>query len=158
MGKTSETFSFEYLQEIYKEEKSVLEELSILEELKTIQIIYILIEKKFVKTVHNVSSNGLLVSLIEACVSDRFGFDITTDAEIRTDVFLYSNSAGRFIISVSPDIVDDFIDFMAGNQFSFTTLGHVTKEELRVDDISYGFINDVRKIYLKSLEQKFNNN
>jgi phosphoribosylformylglycinamidine synthase subunit PurL len=143
---------------MYNENKKILPDLLISDEQKIIQIIYKLFEKKLVKTVHNVSSNGLLVSLIEACVPDRFGFDITTDAEIRTDVFLYSNSAGRFIISVSPDKVDDFIDFMADNQFSFTTLGHVTKEELRVDDISYGFINDVRKIYLKSLEQKFNNN
>jgi phosphoribosylformylglycinamidine synthase len=158
VGKTKESLSAEYLQEVYGQEKPILPELSIEDELKTIQIVHELLKKGLVKTVHNVSPNGLLVSLIEACVPERFGFDITTDAEIRTDIFLFSNSDGRFILTVGPENVDDFIDFMAGNQYPFTTLGHVTKEELRIDDISFGFINDIRKIFLKSLGEKFNNN
>jgi phosphoribosylformylglycinamidine synthase len=35
----------------------------------------------------------------------------------------------------------------------FSALGHVTKGELRVDDVSFGFINDVRKNYLTTLEK-----
>jgi phosphoribosylformylglycinamidine synthase len=158
VGKTKESLSAEYLQEVYGQEKPILPELSIQDELKTIQIVHELLKKALVKTVYNVSPNGLLVSLIEACVPGRFGFDITTDAEIRTDIFLFSNSDGRFILTVDPENIDGFIDFMAGNQYPFTTLGHVTKEELRIDDISFGFINDIRKIFLKSLEEKFNNN
>jgi phosphoribosylformylglycinamidine synthase len=35
----------------------------------------------------------------------------------------------------------------------FSALGHVTKGELRVDDVSFGFINDVKKAYLTTLEK-----
>jgi phosphoribosylformylglycinamidine synthase len=36
---------------------------------------------------------------------------------------------------------------MVESGIPFTTLGHVTKSEVRVDDISYGFISDLKKDY-----------
>jgi len=42
----------------------------------------------------------------------------------------------------------DFIDFMMNTDVPFMTLGHVTREEIRIDDNSYGFISDYRKKYL----------
>jgi phosphoribosylformylglycinamidine synthase len=33
----------------------------------------------------------------------------------------------------------------------FSTLGHVTKSELRIDDDSFGFIHDVKKLYEEAL-------
>jgi hypothetical protein len=36
-------------------------------------------------------------------------------------------------------------------------LGHVTKSEIRVDDTSFGFISDFKKVYDISLENIINN-
>jgi len=41
---------------------------------------------------------------------------------------------------------------MMGSGVPCTTLGHVTKGELRIDDVSFGFISDVKKTYLTALE------
>jgi len=38
---------------------------------------------------------------------------------------------------------------MMGTDVPFMTLGHVTREEIRIDDISYGFISDYQKKYFK---------
>jgi hypothetical protein len=34
-----------------------------------------------------------------------------------------------------------------------TTLGHVTKGELRIDDVPFGFVTDFKQIYNTALEQ-----
>ncbi|HPX04489.1 MAG TPA: hypothetical protein PLC17_01015, partial [Tenuifilaceae bacterium] len=62
-------------------------------------------------------------------------------------------SQGRVVVTVSPSRETPFIDFMVENGIPFTTLGHVTKSEVRVDDISFGFISDLKKVYDNALEE-----
>ena len=45
------------------------------------------------------------------------------------------------------------IDYMMDQDLPFSALGHVTKGELRIDDSSFGFISDVKRSYMTSLEQ-----
>jgi phosphoribosylformylglycinamidine synthase len=73
--------------------------------------------------------------------SAGFGFDITSDAEIRKDAFLFGESMGRIVVGVVPAKVDDFVDFMSSSKVPFFALGHVTKGEIRIDDESYGYID-----------------
>jgi phosphoribosylformylglycinamidine (FGAM) synthase-like enzyme len=114
-----------------------------------------LIAKQYIKSAHRIGKGGIFTALVECAVPKKYGFDITTDAEYRTDVFLFGETPSRVIVSVSPEKEDEFIDSMVDKHFPFTMLGHVTKEELRIDDISYGFINDVKKIYQKSFAENF---
>jgi len=86
----------------------------------------------------------------------NLGFDITTDAEIRTDAFLFGEAQGRIVVSVLPSRETQFIDFMLAKKLPFSTLGHVTKSEIRIDDVSFGFVADLKKIYDTSLEQLIN--
>jgi phosphoribosylformylglycinamidine synthase len=55
------------------------------------------------------------------------------------------------VVTVNEAMETDFIDFMIDQDLHFSALGHVTKGELRVDDVSFGFINDVKKAYLTTL-------
>ena len=41
---------------------------------------------------------------------------------------------------------------MMNQELHFSALGHVTKGELRVDDVSFGFITDVKRNYMTALE------
>jgi phosphoribosylformylglycinamidine synthase len=114
-----------------------------------------LISQQLINSAQLLSAGGLFSALVKATVPFKFGFDITTDAEVPTDLFLFGEAPSRVLVSVSPKKEDKFIDFIVDKQFSFTVLGHVTKEEFRVDDISYGFISDISKIYLKSFSENF---
>jgi len=82
----------------------------------------------------------------------NLGFDVTTDAEVRKDAFLFGESQGRVVVSVSPGKEDDFIDFMIESKVPFSALGHVTKSEIRIDDSSYGFVKDLKKKFDNALE------
>lgn len=112
-----------------------------------------LIEHYLVESAHDVSTGGLFVTLLESAMPRNLGFDITSDAEIRLDAFLFGESQSRVVVSVASERHDAFLDFMLERHVPMFVLGHVTKNEVRVDDISYGFIHDFKDIYDCALEQ-----
>lgn len=115
-----------------------------------------LINSKLINSAHDVSEGGIFVTLFESAAPGSLGFDITTDCEIREDAFLFGETQGRVIVSVSQDQEGEFIDFIMDSKISCTLLGHVTKGEIRVDDVSFGNINDYKTIYENALENMLN--
>jgi phosphoribosylformylglycinamidine synthase len=101
-----------------------------------------------------VSDGGLFITLLESAMVYNFGFDITTSADIRTDAFLFGEAQSRVVVSVTSNNENRFVDYMIDKDVPFSTLGHVTKSELRVDDDSYGFIYDIKKMYDETLKKK----
>ena len=118
-------------------------------EAKVLKVAQKLIARKLIKSAHSVSKGGLFMALLESAMVRSFGFDITVDEEIRKDAFLYGESPSRIVVSVVQAREADFIDFMMETEVPFMTLGHVTREEIRIDDNSYGFISDYRKKYFR---------
>ncbi len=110
------------------------------------------IKNKLIHSAHDVSDGGLFTALLESSMQNDLGFDITTDAEIRKDAFLFGEAQGRVVVTVSKSQEDKFIDFMRKQGAPFTILGHVTKQEIRIDDISFGFVADYKKSYDTILE------
>ncbi len=113
-----------------------------------------LVKANLVESVHDVSDGGLFINLLESCFKNDLGFDITSDAEIREDAFLFGEAQGRVVVSVDENVEQEFIDMMIENNFPFSALGHVTKGELRIDDISYGFIRDSKEKFMSALSNK----
>lgn len=115
-----------------------------------------LVKNNLIVSAHDVSDGGLFTTLVECGLTNSLGFDITSDAEIRLDAFLFGESQGRVVVSVNPHHENDFIDYLMSVNFPFSTLGHVTNAEMRVDDVSFGFIEDIKKTFLTSIENKMN--
>jgi len=112
-----------------------------------------LIRFSLVRSAHDVSEGGLFITLVECGIPRGFGFDITTDAEIRKDAFLFGEAQGRIVVSVAPSRETEFIDYMIKTEVPFSVLGHVTRGECRIDDVSYGFIFDLMKEYNSALQE-----
>jgi phosphoribosylformylglycinamidine (FGAM) synthase-like enzyme len=139
--------SSEYLRVIHNIEKSPAPFIDIEFENRLHKAVKGLIENHLIISAHTVSEGGLFFSLLESAIIKGYGFDITSPAEIRLDAFLFGESQGRVIATVSPALETEFIDFMLQQDFPFSALGHVTKEELRIDDNSYGFIGEYIELY-----------
>ncbi|MDR1672249.1 MAG: hypothetical protein LBS09_02115 [Bacteroidales bacterium] len=116
-------------------------------EVKLLQTIQQAVSRKLVKSAHSVSRGGLFTTLLESAMVRNFGFDITVDSEIRKNAFLFGEASSRVAVSVATAREADFIDFMIERNVPFMTLGHVTREEIRIDDDSYGFISDYKQKY-----------
>ncbi|HZL10971.1 MAG TPA: AIR synthase-related protein [Prolixibacteraceae bacterium] len=100
-----------------------------------------LIQSGLLSSANPVGKGGLFFSLLRAGMPSGLGFDITGDAEVRADSFLFGEAMGRIVVAVDPKNVDEFVDLMSSLKASFFALGHVTKGEIRVDDESFGFID-----------------
>ena len=106
-----------------------------------------LIRQGVLQSAHDVSEGGLFVALMESAMAGSLGFDITTDAEIRTDAFLFGESQSRVVVTVAPEKEEAFIDLMMLNGVEFDLLGHVTKGSIRVDDEEWGMAEEYKDIY-----------
>ena len=100
------------------------------------------IEDELVTSAHYISSNGLFMSLLECCVPNELGFDITGDAEIEDKEFLFGPSRYFAVVTVNDSQENEFVDFLFNNEVPVTLLGHVTKGELRLDELSFGDVSD----------------
>lgn len=150
--------SSEYLYSYHGVKASPAPYFNLDEEYKVQQAVSQLIQRNLVQSANDVSDGGLFIALLESAMPRNFGFDITTDAEIRTDAFLYGEAQGRVVVTVSPSRETHFIDYMMDNGIPVTALGHVTKSEVRIDDVSFGFIADLKKVYDNALTDKMEAN
>jgi phosphoribosylformylglycinamidine synthase len=144
--------SSEYLSFIHLINESAAPKFDLEYEMKLQQVVASLIKQRLIVSAHDVSMGGLFVTLVESSLAGGVGFDVTSPAEIRGDAFLFGEAQSRVVVSVSPEQETEFLDFMMDSGIHFSTLGHVTKEELRVDDVSFGFISDYATDFENALE------
>ena len=145
--------SSEYLSVFHNVHESAAPKFDLEYELKLQQVVASLIKQRLVTSAHDVSLGGLFVALVECALPGGMGFDVTSPAEIRGDAFLFGESQSRVVVSVTAEQETPFLDFMMETGIHFSALGHVTKEELRIDDISFGFISDYARDFEYALEQ-----
>jgi phosphoribosylformylglycinamidine synthase len=137
----------EYLEFYHGISESPLPSFDISTEVKIQEILRVLHEKRLINSANPVGKGGLFFTLLRAAFPNNLGFDITTDAEIRRDAFLFGESMGRIIVDVNPEMEDDFVDTLTEMKVPFFTLGHVTRGEIRIDDISFGFTDKMSAGY-----------
>jgi phosphoribosylformylglycinamidine synthase len=133
--------SSEYLEFYHGINNSPLPDFNIDEEVKIQETIKNLTEKGLVDSASPIGKGGLFFTLLRAAFPNNLGFDITTDAEVRTDAFLFGEAMGRLLVGVNEDNEELFVDTMTELGLPFFMLGHVTRGEIRVDDQSLGFID-----------------
>ena len=133
--------SSEYLEFYHNISDSPLPLFDIEVESEIQKVLKVLNEKGLISSASPVGKGGLFFTLLRAAIPNSLGFDITTDAEVRKDVFLFGEAMGRIIVGVPEEKEDELVDALSNMKVPFFTLGHVTKGEIRIDDTSFGFID-----------------
>jgi phosphoribosylformylglycinamidine synthase subunit PurL len=129
----------EYLEFYHGINDSPLPAFNIEDEVRIQQVLRVLNDRQLISSANPVGKGGLFFTLLRASFPNDFGFDITTDAEVRKDAFLFGEAMGRIIVDVDQEKEDEFVDTLTSLNVPFFTLGHVTRGEIRIDDVSFGF-------------------
>jgi phosphoribosylformylglycinamidine (FGAM) synthase-like enzyme len=87
------------------------------------------IGKEIVASAYPVNIGGLAIALGKVAIAGQIGMEITIPSEIRPDYFLFSESLGRFIVTVSKDNKKEFEEIMGGDAM---VLGTVCGRMLRI--------------------------
>ena len=154
IGKTvNDIASSEYLYSWHKVKASPAPYFDLDEEFRMQEVIKGLIQDQLINAAHDCADGGLFIALTEMGMPNGLGFDILTDSEVREDAFLFGESQGRVVVTVSAEQEDAFIEYMASSSTPFTLLGHVTRGKMCVDDEHYGFVADAGTVYDNALAQ-----
>ena len=110
-----------------------------------------LIRDGVIESAHDVSDGGLFITLLESSFTNDLGFEIVTSSEVREDAFLFGESPSRVVVSVAETVEDDFLDALKNTQVQHTLLGHVTRGDIRIDDVSFGEVQEYKELFDNSL-------
>ena len=146
--------SSEYLSSYHGLKESSVPNFDLDAELELQSQLTTLIRSGVIESAHDIADGGAFITLLESALVNNLGFDITTSSEIREDAFLFGEGPSRIIVSVREVKEDRFLDLLKESKIPFSLLGHVSKGDIRIDDKSFGDIEEYRKIYTNSLESK----
>jgi len=146
--------SSEYLRHIASVEFSPAPIFDLDEEYHIQQNLKKLIRNRLLESAHGISEGGLFAALMESAMPLGLGFDIETDTNFRKDAYLFGESQGRILVSVSAESEDALVNHLNSHNVSFTKLGEITGNEAIIDGESFGLIQDWKNIYDHALHQK----
>lgn len=143
--------SSQYLTTIHGVRQSPAPYFNMEEELDMQHAVLKLIENKLLVSAHDVSDGGLFTTLAESSFVNKVGFKLTSDDSVRNDAFLFGESQGRVVVSVSSKKEEEFVEFMALTDVPFSLIGSVTTSEVNVDEVSWGQMDEFELGYQNSL-------
>lgn len=90
------------------------------------------IQGGLVRSAHDLSDGGLGVALAESCISGNLGAKVDLTSELRPDVFLFSESQSRILLSAAPEQADALQQLIEGKGVPVARIGKVGGAELNV--------------------------
>ena len=86
-------------------------------------------------------------------MTNGLGFSIETDFDVRADAFLFGEAQSRIVVSVRPEKLNNFVDFLAQADVEFSNLGDVTDGQLVIDEESFGHVSEAKSLYDHALRK-----
>lgn len=108
-------------------------------------------DRNLAEHMHDLADGGLFIALIESGFYKGLGFDIQTDAALRTDAFLFGESQSRAIISIDPMEQPVLEKLLYESGIPFRKLGEVTEGDIRIDGKAYHNIAQFGQLYDEAL-------
>ncbi len=150
--------SSEYLYSFHKIKKSPAPFFDLDVEHKVQSVVKYLIKKNLVESAHDISDGGLFITLVESAMVNGLGFSIETDFDVRADAFLFGEAQSRIVVSVRPEKLNNFVDYLAQADVEFSNLGDVTDGQLMIDEKSFGHVSEAKSLYDHALRKMMEEN
>lgn len=149
--------SSEYLHKILGVEFSNCPYFELDEEYHLQQSLLKLVGEKLIESAHDVSEGGLLITLLESAFTNNLGFKVTSaNSDIRKDAYWYGEAQSRIVVSVSPENVSKFENYLQQQELVFEKLGTVSATDVEVDAENWGGISGWKDKYDSAIESFLN--
>ncbi len=111
LGEThAELGASEYAAYVLQQDFGPAPQIDLSTEKKLQDLLRFLNQKRLLLSVHDCSDGGLILALLEkSFLSQALGFRIELDTDLRPDLFLFSESQSRAVISCSKDSLDEIL-------------------------------------------------
>lgn len=145
--------SSEYLHKIKSIEYSPAPYFDLDEEFGIQKFVASAIKEKLVKSAHDISEGGLIVTLLEKGFNRDLGFNVHAATELRTDAYWFGEAQSRVVVTCSKQQADTMQHKAAAAGIPVTVLGNVTASEINVNGGAWGSISEWKEKYDTAIEK-----
>lgn len=147
-----------FARDILNEKNGPPPEINLFNEKNNGETILKLIDKKFIKSAHDVSLGGIITALSKMCIKGKKGATLKKpNYLINQFEYLFSEDQGRYIIEISKSDLESATKILQENSVHFDELGSVNGYNLIIDDKTKVSIDDLIKSHTNWLTNYMEN-
>lgn len=147
--------SSEYLNKIKGVAFSQAPHFDLEEEFQLQQFVTNLIKAKQIKSAHDISEGGLIITLLESAFFNNKGFHVSSsNSDLRKDAYWLGEAQSRVVVSCASEQLVQLEQSAKSAGVAFTVLGKVTNGEVVVNDENWGTITTWKNEYDTAIEKK----
>ncbi|MDC3307784.1 phosphoribosylformylglycinamidine synthase subunit PurL [Candidatus Pelagibacter sp.] len=147
-----------FARDILNEKNGPPPEINLFNEKNNGETVLKLIDKKFIKSAHDVSLGGIITALSKMCIKGKKGATLKKpNYLINQFEYLFGEDQGRYIIEISKIDLESATKILQENSVHFDELGSVNDDSLIVDDKTKVSIDDLIKSHTNWLTNYMEN-
>ena len=147
-----------FARDILNEKNGPPPEINLFNEKNNGETILKLINKKFIKSAHDVSLGGIITALSKMCIKGKKGATLKKpNYLINQFEYLFGEDQGRYIIEISKDDLESVTKILQENTVYFDELGSVNDDSLIIDEKTKVSIDDLIKSHTNWLTNYMDN-
>jgi len=145
--------SSEYLHKIKGVEYSPAPHFDLDEEFALQKFVASVIKEKLVKSAHDISEGGLIVTLLEKGFNRDLGFNVHATTDLRNDAYWLGEAQSRIVVTCTKQNAEVLQHKALSTGIPVTVLGNVTASEINVNGEAWGSIVDWKEKYDTAIEK-----
>ena len=147
-----------FARDILNEKNGPPPEINLFNEKNNGETILKLINKKYIKSAHDVSLGGIITALSKMCIKGKKGATLKKPNYLINHLeYLFSEDQGRYIIEINKDDLKNATKILQENSVHFDELGSVNDDSLIIDDKTKVSIDDLIKSHTNWLTNYMDN-
>jgi phosphoribosylformylglycinamidine synthase II len=147
-----------FARDILNEKNGPPPEINLFNEKNNGETVLKLIDKKFIKSAHDVSLGGIITALSKMCIKGKKGATLKKpNYLINQFEYLFGEDQGRYIIEISKIDLESATKILQENSVHFDELGSVNDNSLIIDDKTKVSIDDLIKSHTNWLTNYMEN-
>jgi len=147
-----------FARDVLNEKNGPPPEINLFNEKNNGETILKLIDKKFIKSAHDISLGGIITALSKMCIKGKKGATLKKpNYLINQFEYLFGEDQGRYIVEISKDDLESATKILQENSVHFDKLGSVIEDSLIIDNKTKVSIDDLIKSHTNWLTNYMEN-
>ena len=135
-----------FARDILNEKNGPPPEINLFNEKNNGETVLQLIDKKYIKSAHDVSLGGIITALSKMCIKGKKGATLKKpNYLINQFEYLFGEDQGRYIVEINKDDLESATKILQENSVHFDELGSVIDDNLIINDKTKVSIDDLIK-------------
>ena len=135
-----------FARDVLNEKNGPPPEINLFNEKNNGETILKLIDKKLIKSSHDVSLGGIIIALSKMCIKGKKGATLKKPNYLINEFeYLFGEDQGRYIIEIEKNNFKNVTEFLEKNSVHYDELGTVNENELVINDKSKVTIDELIK-------------